>query len=247
MVSVVIPFFNANKYLYDTLSSVFENEEFIREVIIVQDKGSCPPIISAEFSHKTSVKVNESKYGGAGYARWLGVQQSKGDFIAFIDADDLWVSDKLPKQLDFMQRNSLDFSFMAFSHFRGDEHHDKKRPIIPKGPYTIDRFLKKSFVVPCLTVMISREVKSSVSFNTLKRRNDYFMWFQLLLKLESQNKAWAGFPEIGGYHRLHAESLTRSRIKSVIDQYVFLRKCAFGLFKTCFYMVCYLFNTLGTR
>jgi teichuronic acid biosynthesis glycosyltransferase TuaG len=246
-VSVVIPFYNSNEYINLTLDSIFMNLDLVKEVIIVQDRGSCNPVFDSVYASKVKVILNQSRFRGAGYVRWLGVQHATGDYIAFVDADDIWSADKLPRQLDFMADNDIHFSFMGFKHFRGFYPLGNEDAILPSGPYTIDRFLKKQFVVPCLTVMLSKCAGEFVRFNTLKRRNDYLMWFQLLNDLESHGLRWSGISEVGGYHRLHSNSLTKSRLRSALDQFIFFRKCGLGNIKSSVYMVYYLFNTIGSR
>lgn len=248
-ISVVIPFFNANQWIDDTLCSILKDGSTDIEVIIVEDLNSSPVQFSLKFRDRVKVIRNFGPLKGAGYVRWLGVQHSHGDFIAFLDADDLRKSGSLVRQKEFMVKNNLEFSFMGFKHFSTslDLIDDLQACILPRPPYDLDRFLKKSFVVPCLTVMISHRAAKLLDFNLLKRRNDYFMWFNLIVKLNALNWQWSGFAELGGYHRLHSGALTNSRFKSLLAQYIFYRKCGFSICFALYLMCFYVINTIGTR
>lgn len=151
-----------------------------------------------------------------------------------------------------MIRHKIDFTFMAFKHFKTSDAHgqpspDNFTPHVPKGPFTLERFLRKNFVVPCLTVVISRRCLGGIRPNTLKRRNDYYMWYGLIKYIERNNMKWVGMTELGGYHRIHTGSLTSSRIKSVFHQYLFYKHCGFGFKERARYMLSYLCNTIGSR
>lgn len=251
-VSVVIPFYNANRFINDAIASVQRNSNYVREILLVVDRGSDPPKLESQYSNDVTIIYNDSEKGGAGYVRWLGVQRASGEFIAFLDSDDIWSSDKLHKQIGCMKENDIDFSFMAFRHFRTCDALGVPLPggfaqQIPNGPFTLERFFKKDFVVPCLTVVISSRCLDGIHPNVLKRRNDYFMWYGLIEYIERNDMRWSGMKELGGYHRIHEEGLTSSRVKSAFHQYIFYKRCRLSLIDRMRYMIFYLVNTIGSR
>ena len=97
---------------------------------------------------------------GAGVCRWLGASHAVSRWVAFCDADDLWSADKLKVQLDAMLEHGLHFSFLSFAHFRLNARleWEPSRVLHQKGPYTLGAFLRKKFIVPCFTVVVSRWV-----------------------------------------------------------------------------------------
>jgi glycosyltransferase involved in cell wall biosynthesis len=103
-VSVVIPFYNAIKYLPETVDTVLQQTYGDYEVIIVND-GSTDNIEDwiRELAHPKVHLINQENQGCAG-ARNTGIQQSSGEYIAILDADDLWHPTKLEKQVNLMDR-----------------------------------------------------------------------------------------------------------------------------------------------
>ncbi|MGG6293241.1 glycosyltransferase family 2 protein [Leptolyngbya sp. AN02str] len=104
-VSVVIPAYNAMAYLPETLASVLNQTWTDCEVLIIND-GSTDGITEwATTVTDPRVRFMHQENGGVSRSRNLGIAQSQGTYIAFVDADDLWLSTKLEKQLQCFQHN----------------------------------------------------------------------------------------------------------------------------------------------
>lgn len=244
-VSVVIPFYNANEFLCDTLVSIRENASLVKEVIIVVDRGSESPIVPTDFSSlHVRLVDNTSSDKGAGVCRAMGYNLAEGDFVAFLDADDLWGKGKLDQQLKCMEEKNLAFSFHPFRHFSGDKMYPWIRP---SGAYSVNRFFSKGFVIGCLTVMVDRRAVPVIKPNTLTRRNDYFMWYEIIKYVEENSLAWGGVYVGEAYHRLHSGALTSSKLRSLLSQITFYRKCELSVFKVLYYLVFYIYRAIGTR
>lgn len=97
-VSVIVPAFNAAPYLKETLDSVFAQTRVPAEVIVVDD-GSTDNTCEIARSYGPRVRLLQRHQGGAAAARNLGASQSSGEWLAFLDADDVWVPTKLERQL----------------------------------------------------------------------------------------------------------------------------------------------------
>lgn len=103
--SIIIPAYNAIKYLPETLESVLNQSFTDFEVLIIND-GSYDNIIEwAAQIEDPRVKFISQKNQGVSAARNLGIENARGEYIAFLDADDLWDSTKLEKQLKLFQKN----------------------------------------------------------------------------------------------------------------------------------------------
>lgn len=116
-VSIVVPVFNAQKCIADTIMSVLAQtyEEF--ELLLVDDSSTddSREIIEEYAKRDPRVKLldNTEKKSAAG-ARNTGIKAAAGRYIAFIDADDLWLVDKLEKQVRFMKERGVAFSFTGY-------------------------------------------------------------------------------------------------------------------------------------
>lgn len=102
-VSVVIPAYKATRTIGRALESVFAQSKKPREVVVVDD-GSPDDIATALLPYNEKVTLIRKINGGAATARNLGIEQSSGDLIAFLDADDYWEPDKLARQLAIFVR-----------------------------------------------------------------------------------------------------------------------------------------------
>ena len=135
MVSVIIPVYNTEKYIGEAIQSVLSQSYKNFEIIVVDD-GSTDDSRNVVKSYGPSVKLLTQNHLGASAARNLGVKESRGNILAFLDADDLWTKTKLSLQMDaFMNEPALDLCFGYYETFVSpelDEVH-KNRFVCPKG------------------------------------------------------------------------------------------------------------------
>lgn len=98
-ISVIIPAYNAGKYLNEALDSVFAQQYIPMEVIVIDD-GSTDETRTLIESYGSAVRYFYQENQGIGAARNTGVRLAEGDYLSFLDADDFWTSDKLVKQAE---------------------------------------------------------------------------------------------------------------------------------------------------
>ena len=107
LVSVIIPYYKKRNFVKETVLSVINQSYDYLEILIIYDDTNLNDL---EFIKEISkldnrIKIfNNNKRLGAGLSRNIGIEQSNGKYIAFIDADDTWVSDKLSDQISFMKK-----------------------------------------------------------------------------------------------------------------------------------------------
>ena len=115
LVSIIVPVFNAGKWIEDTILSVKSQTYKDWELILVDDQSTDNSVKVMELFEGPDIKIiKTSRNHGAAYVRNLGVSEAKGQYICFIDADDLWSPDKLEKQLAFMKEKDAAFSFTGY-------------------------------------------------------------------------------------------------------------------------------------
>ncbi|MEA3446546.1 MAG: glycosyltransferase family A protein [Bacteroidota bacterium] len=120
-ISVIIPVYNAEKYLSEAIESVIAQKVDNMEIIVVDD-GSTDNSAAIAESFSPRIKIIRQSNKGAGAARNKGVALANGNFLAFIDADDLWSKDKLKKQIALFKQNpSLDITFGNVEQFVSPE------------------------------------------------------------------------------------------------------------------------------
>ncbi|MFC1684784.1 glycosyltransferase [Pseudomonadota bacterium] len=118
--SIIIPSYNCSPYIDDAIQSILSQEATNIEIIVVDDGSSDS---SAEIAEKYApiVKVVRQKNQGPAAARNRGVRESKGEFIAFLDGDDVWLPNKLGPQLEFLKNNqNIDIIYGGFERWSAD-------------------------------------------------------------------------------------------------------------------------------
>lgn len=104
LISVIIPVFNGDKYLGEAIESVLSQDGFNFDIIVVDD-GSTDNTAKIAESFKSSLRYHYQTNSGAGAARNQGISMARGDFFAFLDADDLWTADKMKLQWHAFQEH----------------------------------------------------------------------------------------------------------------------------------------------
>ena len=120
-ISVVIPVFNGEKYIRECLESVLSQTLKPAQIIVVDD-GSTDRTPEIVVSVDKSIVCIRQRQAGPAVARNFGVETASGPYLAFIDADDLWLPDKLARQVDYLSSHpEVDMVFGMIRHFYSPE------------------------------------------------------------------------------------------------------------------------------
>jgi teichuronic acid biosynthesis glycosyltransferase TuaG len=178
-VSVIIPCFNSELTIERTLNSVLEQTFANIEIIIVDDCSSDNTfnIIQGFSKQYNNCKVSTTKVnsGSPSTPRNIGLKESSGDFICFLDSDDIWYKRKVEVQLDYMLEHEVVFSYLPY-----DISVDGVR-ISSYYPLKVVDFesLLNLNIVGCLTTMIKKNVIGDIQFQEIKLE-DYDFWLKIL-------------------------------------------------------------------
>lgn len=182
-VSVIMPSFNSQAHIAESIASVqkqsFENWEFL-----VVDGGSTDH--TYEIVHRCAIQDHRIRWisnpddQGPAHARARGIRFSKGYYLAFLDADDTWLPDKLEKQILFMQKNGYDFTYTRYRTMWSD---GKVGHIISMSrSYTFSEYLRKRGIGN-LTVMASRKLFTDSILSTCRRSGgEDTLWWLLVMR-----------------------------------------------------------------
>lgn len=183
-ISVITPTFNCSNYIFKTLESILNQTHDNFEIIVVDDFSTDSTVEEIKKIKDERIKLFvNSKNQGAAYCRNLAISKATGDYVAFLDGDDLWLKDKLEKQLSFMIDNNLDFSYTNYYVLNDDKN---KICRYYTGPKVVNhkKFLKLDYV-GCLTVMYKRSIYPDLFIpNDIYKRNDYALWLKLSEKAD---------------------------------------------------------------
>ena len=185
MISVIIPTYNSDKYICEAIDSVLSQTCKDYEIIIIDD-GSTDNTKNLIAENYPTVRYFYSKNKGVSSARNIGISIAQGEFIAFLDADDKWLPEKLEKQLALFE-NDHQVGMVFTENYYFDEHGLKeikifKRKLLMYGNIVRNIFLN-SYVVTS-TVMVRKSVFDDVGLfeEGLAIAEDDNMWMRICLK-----------------------------------------------------------------
>ena len=246
LVSVIIPYYKKRNFIKETIISVIKQSYDYLEIIIIYDDTN---LNDFEFLKETSkldnrIKIiNNNKRLGAGPSRNKGIEQSNGKYIAFIDADDTWVSDKLKDQIAFMKKNNYQISHTSYYII------DEKKKIIgqrkARDLLSINEILK-SCDIGLSTVIIEKKIikKTNTKFPQLVTKEDFVFWLTLLKK---NYKFYAYDSNLTNWTDSR-NSLSSSVIQKLFDGYkVYNHYMNFNIIKSLYYLICLSLNYLKKR
>ena len=173
-VSIITPTFNSERFIAETILSVQAQTYKDWEMIIVDD---CSTDRTAEIVASFQEKDSRIKYlynstnKGSAFSRNIAIQKAKGKWIAFLDSDDLWHPEKLEKQIEFMTRNDIHFSYTNYCEI---DESSKEVGVLISGPEVITNKLMRAYCWPgCLTVMYDAEFLGLMQTAEIKINEEY--------------------------------------------------------------------------
>ena len=116
-ISIITPCFNCEKFISETIESVLKQTYTNFEMIIVDDASTDKSFdIIKEYALKDSriIYFQNQQNSGANYSRNFAIKNATGDYIAFLDSDDIWDESKIKTQIEFMENNNCDFSYTSY-------------------------------------------------------------------------------------------------------------------------------------
>ncbi|TYS59959.1 glycosyltransferase family 2 protein [Sutcliffiella horikoshii] len=221
LVSVITPSYNAEKFISATIESVRTQTYTNWEMIIVDDcsKDTTREILKEYAELDPRIKpIFLEENSGAAVARNTALKAAQGDYVAFLDSDDLWVPHKLEKQLAFMQKNDHAFSFTAYNLM---DENGKPLDKVIDVPKQIDyKGLLKNTIIGCLTVMIDTRKVEPLQMPLIRTRQDFALW----LKVLREGHIAYGMQEPLANYRIVEGSISSNKLKTAKRNWYVYRK-----------------------
>ena len=224
LVSIITPSFNSKQYLLETYESIKAQSYSNWEWIVTDDcssDGTDLLLQNISTLDKRVISLFNEKNSGAAVSRNLSIGSAKGEFIAFIDSDDLWQPEKLELQLGFMQVGDFDFSFTGYELINSSsallgQKVDSNLSI----PITYDDMLMKKATMGCSTVMLRRSAFSDLNMPLIRTGQDYALW----LKLLKTGALAHPLPRVLTKYRILPNSISRNKLKKAVRQWQIYRE-----------------------
>lgn len=240
-VSIIIPVYNAEKFIGKTIESVLNQTYKNWEILIFNDKSKDNSLkIIKKYSEKNKrIKFVDSKENvGVVAARNKLIEIATGEFIAFLDADDYWKQNKLEKQIKFMLKNNALISCTEYTRVTEDEK--EINDIIIKEIITYEDMLKNNYL-GCLTVIYNANKLGKRYFKEREKNEDYVLWLEIV----KETKIIFGLKENLAFYRVLNNSRSSNKIKAAKDRWNVYRKIErLSLFKSIYYFLQYVIRAL---
>ena len=244
-VTIITPLYNGARYIEQTILSVIRQTYPDWEMIIVDDCSADHPetVISRYVAQDTRIRlIRLDIHSGAAGARNIAIGQASGDFIAFLDGDDIWKPEKLELQVSFMANQDLAFSFTTYEILTQDGKLTGKVVHAPK--ITDYRHYLRNTVIGCLTVMINRQKTGDFRMPLVRSSHDMALWLELMKR---GFKAY-GMDVVLASYRVASSSNSANKFKAAGDVWHVYRDIEkLSFFYSIYNLIGYAFHAIRKR
>lgn len=222
-VSIIMPLYNNQVHIKKTINSVLSQTFENFEIIVVDDcsEDNSVPIVQQLVKKDPRIKIFQmSENNGAALARNAGLKESKGRYIAYLDADDLWEESKLEKQISFMKKNNCGFSCTSYEVI-DNEGKKLNKEVRMKKSLDYKGFLTNNLLQTVGIMADTNHIsKNLLIMPNLRRRQDAATWLQIL---RDGHKCY-GLNEVLGYYRRVPNSLSSNKFKAAYGVWYLYRE-----------------------
>ncbi len=218
LISIIMPTYNCGRFIRESIDSVFAQSYTNWELLIVDDCSTDNTAeMVANFNDPRIHYLRNEQNLGAALTRNKALREAKGRYVAFLDSDDLWLPEKLEKQINFMEQNGYAFTYHEYTEI---DEASKPLGVYVSGKRFIGQLGMMSCCWPgCLTVMYDTKTIGLIQIPDIKKNNDSAMWLQIIKKADCFL-----LPENLALYRRRTGSITPSSIwKKIGWHYILFR------------------------
>jgi len=244
LISVIMPAYNAEKYIAKSIESVLEQTYVNFELIIVNDASTDnTDAIIDKYCKKDSriTKYLNSKNSGVAYTRNFGIEKANGEWITFLDSDDLWREDKLQKQIDLLIKNKME-PILVYTGSSFIDENDNQYKYVMEVPKQIEyKQLLKQNIISCSSVLVKKEAFNNIKMEHDNMHEDFLLWLNILKKYKI-NAFGVNEPLLT--YRISKNSKSGNKIKAAKMTYMVYKHIGLNLIQRMYYMFHYITRSL---
>ena len=222
LVSVIMPAYNNESHIAAAIESVLSQTHTRWELLIVDDASTDQTLELAESFQAKDSRIKVFVMGenqGASFCRNYATKKSSGDFIAHLDADDLWMPTKLERQLAFMQQHDLGVSYTSYKQI-DLEGKDRGTKVLALGELSAAKQKTNNFVGN-LTGMYAVDKVGRLMAPDMRKRQDWALWHKAIV---ASGKSAKGMPEILAAYRVSPGSMSARKWGLIRHNFAFYRQ-----------------------
>lgn len=216
LVSIIMPSWNTAKFIGESIQCVVEQTYTNWELLIVDDcsTDNTDEVVKPFLIDKRIKYFKNEKNSGAALTRNRAMREAQGEWIAFLDSDDLWMPEKLEKQISFMKKNRY---VLSFTEYEKIDEEDKPLNIYVSGPDVVNKRKMYNYdYIGQLTMMYSAKHFGLVQIKDIKKNNDYAIRLQLYKKPET--KAYLLKENLAKY-RIRKKSISHDKLSKKLKSH----------------------------
>jgi len=242
LVSVITPAYNSARYIADAIRSVQAQTLDDWEMVIVDDASSddTSGIVTGFIAADPRIRlIRLAHNSGAGVARQTALDAAQGRYVAFLDADDIWKSQKLSRQVDHMEAHRQPFTF-SFYEQMDEGGNPIGKVITAPSPLSYRQLFFCNFVGN-LTGIYDTQYFGKIPFSTIRKRQDWMIWLTIMKRLKTASPV----PESLACYRVRSNSISSSKVGMVRYNFAVYRQFhKMNLVAACCCMAVFLFVQL---
>lgn len=241
LISIIMPAYNAEKYIAESIKSVINQSYLNWELIIIDDgsKDSTVKII------KDMVQIDDriiflknGKNIGVSATRNRGISKARGEWIAFLDSDDMWKKNKLTTQMEVARKKNADFLFTGSSYINEP---GEKYPGIFEVPKTVDyKKLRTHNVISCSSVLVKKKFFKDIKMERDDIHEDYAVWLRILMTGVNAH----GINEPLLIYRISPMSKSGNKVKTIKMTYKVFRFIGMDQIESSYYTIRHILGSL---
>ena len=182
-VDIIMPNFNKERFIEESINSVIAQTYDNWKLFIIDDNSNDNSKKVINYFENNKIKIIFLKKNkGVAFCRNLAIRYSNSKYIAFIDSDDYWSSNKLKEQINFMEEFKYNLTYTDYTPF--SEKKDRKifkKKVIPPDSLNYNQFINNTSIAMS-SMIIKREAAGSIKFPKVKICEDYFFKCAILKK-----------------------------------------------------------------
>ncbi len=234
LVSIITPTYNCGAFIARTIDSVLAQSYKNWEMIIVDDRSTddTKSVVDEYMARDSRIKYHLlGENSGAAVARTVAMRLAEGSYMAFLDSDDIWMPEKLERQIAWMEENGHAFSCTAYEQI--DEDDNSLGRIIKTVKKTDYNRLLLDCPVGNSSVVYNVERMGKFEVPNIRKRNDDALWLQMLKK---EKYIW-GMPDVLMRYRIRKNSISSNKLKVIKYHWILYREVEhLNVFRSAFHI-----------
>ena len=242
LVSIVMPAYNCEKYVVEAINSILAQTYRNWELLVLDDGSKDNTLrIIEEFSQKDSrIKaLPNGKNIGVSATRNRGIELASGEWIAFLDSDDMWKPEKLEKQFEIVEKEAAEFLFTGSSYI--NEEGEAYKEIFEVPEKITYKKLRNQNVISCSSVLVKKKYFEHIKMEKDEMHEDYAVWLRIL-KL---GVTAFGVNEPLLIYRISRNSKSGNKMKTVKMTYKVFRFVGINPFGSAYFMLRHVIASVG--